>query len=139
MQDFELDPRLARDTFPVRKIAGCQLLLMNDSRYRWLILVPEIPGVTELHELDNTTFDQVSQAIKSISRELQAITNACKMNVAALGNQVPMLHVHIVARQQHDAAWPGPIWGHGEAVPYSEPQRQQLITELAERLLTPRA
>jgi len=136
MADFELDPRLAQDTWQIGQIAGCRLLLMNDARYPWLILVPEITGVTELHELSRDTFTQVTQAIADISKSLQSMTGAPKMNIAALGNQVPMLHIHIIARRSDDAAWPGPVWGHGDPVPYSEHAGQTLLTALQETLLS---
>jgi diadenosine tetraphosphate (Ap4A) HIT family hydrolase len=136
MADFELDPRLAQDTWQIGQIAGCRLLLMNDARYPWLILVPEITGVTELHELSRDTFTQVTRAIADISKGLQSITGAPKMNIAALGNQVPMLHIHIIARRSDDAAWPGPVWGHGDSVPYSEHAGQTLLTALQETLLS---
>lgn len=134
MANFDLDPRLARDTKYVGRIAGSLLLLMNDARYPWLILVPEISGVTELHELDESTFSQVTKAMVVLSKALQDITGAAKMNLAALGNQVPMLHIHIIARQADDAAWPGPVWGHGDAEPYSEAASRALLIALQERL-----
>ncbi len=135
MADFELDPRLARDTAYIGHLAGCQLLLMNDARYPWLILVPEIQGITELHELEETAFSEITQAIKRLSKGLQSMTGAQKMNVAALGNQVPMLHVHIIARYKDDAAWPGPVWGHGVAEPYSNHARRELVAKLQRTLL----
>ena len=136
MADFELDPRLVRDTWHLGHVAGCQLLLMNDARYPWLILVPEIAGVTELHELSRDTFTKVTQAIADISKSLQSMTGASKMNIAALGNQVPMLHIHIIARNSDDDAWPGPVWGHGDPVPYSNDARQTLLAALQETLLS---
>lgn len=136
MADFELDPRLARDTRLVGYIAGCQLLLMNDARYVWLILVPEIPDATELHELEATIFTQVTKAIKHLSQALQSMTGARKMNVAALGNQVPMLHIHIIARHKDDPAWPGPVWGHGDAEPYCEDKCRELVAAMQRTLLS---
>jgi diadenosine tetraphosphate (Ap4A) HIT family hydrolase len=109
---------------------------MNDARYPWLILVPEIAGVTELHELSRDTFTQVTQAIADISKSLQSMTGASKMNIAALGNQVPMLHIHIIARNSDDDAWPGLVWGHGDPVPYSDDARQTLLAALQETLLS---
>jgi diadenosine tetraphosphate (Ap4A) HIT family hydrolase len=109
---------------------------MNDARYPWLILVPEIAGVKELHELNRDTFAQVTQAIADISKSLQSMTSAQKMNIAALGNQVPMLHIHIIARNGDDDAWPGPVWGHGDAEPYSDEARQILLAALQETLLS---
>ena len=96
----------------------------------------EIAGVTELHELSRDTFTQVTQAIADISKSLQSMTGASKMNIAALGNQVLMLHIHIIARNSDDDAWPGPVWGHGDPVPYSDDARQTLLAALQETLLS---
>ncbi len=136
MNSFDLHPQLAEDTLLVGHILGCQLLLMNDSRYPWLILVPEQNDLRELHELPEPEFGQVTQAIRRISASLQGLTKAHKMNIAALGNQVPQLHIHVIARRHDDSAWPGPVWGVGAAVPYSDEERKILIETLREQLLT---
>lgn len=135
MTDFELDPRLAQDTLEVGHIAGCRLLLMNDARYPWLILVPERSNLRELHDLNDDEFSAVTGAIKHLSTGLQALTEAPKMNVAALGNQVPMLHIHIIARRPDDPSWPGPVWGNGAAVAYTQDEQEVLIATLQEQLL----
>ncbi|MBL6814929.1 MAG: HIT domain-containing protein [Pseudomonadales bacterium] len=135
MNAIALHPQLAKDTMLVGRIAGSQLLLMNDARYPWLILVPEHDELRELHELADASYVEVTQGIKQISEKLQALTEAPKMNVAALGNQVPQLHIHIIARRHDDHAWPGPVWGVGEAVPYSEEERRILVATLQEQLL----
>lgn len=132
---FELDPRLRADTFLVGKTDLCSLLLMNDSRYPWLILVPELLGVTEpfdLIKLDQTTLWQESMVLAAF---MKRHFSADKLNVAALGNQVSQLHVHHVARFHHDVAWPGPVWGVGAAVPYGETAAQEQLLALREGLL----
>ena len=131
---FSLHTQLAADTSLIGRLSGCQLLLMNDARYPWLILVPEQDGLRELHELNDKTFQAVTRAIKSLSASLQALTEAPKMNIAALGNLVPQLHIHIIARRHDDAAWPRPVWGEGTPEPYSEDERQVLLATLREKL-----
>lgn len=131
---FSLHTQLAADTSLIGRLSGCQLLLMNDARYPWLILVPEQDGLRELHELNDQTFHAVTHAIKSLSASLQALTEAPKMNIAALGNLVPQLHIHIIARRHDDAAWPGPVWGVGTPKPYSEDERRVLLATLREEL-----
>ena len=131
---FSLHTQLAADTSLIGRLSGCQLLLMNDARYPWLILVPEQDGLRELHELNDKTFQAVTRAIKSLSASLQALTEAPKMNIAALGNLVPQLHIHIIARRHDDAAWPRPVWGEGTPEPYREDERQVLLATLREKL-----
>ncbi len=124
---FELHERLAADTAEVADWPLCRVLLMNDSSYPWLVLVPRRKGVSEVHELDGGDRAQLMEEIAEASRRLQYLTNAHKMNVAALGNVVPQLHVHVVARSTEDAAWPRPVWGVVPATAYGG-------AELAERL-----
>lgn len=121
MASFELHPRLAADTVPVTKLDLCHVLLMQDSRYPWLILVPEQARLRDLHDLSNQDQITAMHEIDRASRVLQEIHQPDKINVAALGNMVPQLHIHVIARFTNDAAWPAPVWGIGEAVPY-EPQ-----------------
>jgi diadenosine tetraphosphate (Ap4A) HIT family hydrolase len=124
---FELDPRLRADTLLVGKTDLCSLLLMNDSRYPWLILVPELLGVTEpfdLTKVDQTTLWEESMVLAAF---MKRHFSADKLNVAALGNQVARFH--------HDEAWPGPVWGVGAAVPYGETAAQEQVLELREGLV----
>ena len=136
MDSFALHPQLANDTELIGRIAGCQLLLMNDARYPWLILVPEHDDMQELHELAEASYVEVTQGIRQISEKLQALMNAPKMNIATLGNQVPQLHIHIIARRHDDHTWPGPVWGAGEAVPYDKREQRLLIATLQKQLLS---
>jgi diadenosine tetraphosphate (Ap4A) HIT family hydrolase len=107
---------------------------MNDSRYPWCILVPRRAGVREIHELREDDQVALLREIVHLSEHMQASFRAHKMNVAALGNQVPQLHVHVIARQTSDPAWPGPVWGVGEAIPYTsdtlEVTREKLVGHL---------
>jgi diadenosine tetraphosphate (Ap4A) HIT family hydrolase len=117
---FELHERLAADTVTVTDWPLCRILLMNDSSYPWLVLVPCRHGVTEIHELDVADRATLIEEMAEAARRLHHHCKADKMNVAALGNVVPQLHVHVIARFAADAAWPKPIWGVVPAKPYGE-------------------
>ena len=134
---FELDPRLATDTFLVGETPLSQVLLMNDTRYPWLILVPRRCDVTEPFELSEVDQAQLWQESMRLGEAMKAHFAADKLNIAALGNQVAQLHVHHVARFHTDDAWPGPVWGVGSAVPYSDAARDALIGELRSLLREP--
>ncbi|HVT26291.1 MAG TPA: HIT family protein [Rhizomicrobium sp.] len=118
MSDFKLHPRLEADTAFVTDLPLCRVLAMNDARYPWLILVPRREA-TELHDLNARDRALLIEQIALTSAKLKSLTNAAKINVGALGNLVPQLHIHIVARNPGDAAWPGPVWGHGAPIPYA--------------------
>lgn len=130
MQQFELDPRLRADTLFVMDWALSRVLLMNDARFPWLVLVPRRAGVTELHELAHAERMVLIEEIARASKGLKAVTAAAKMNVAALGNVVPQLHVHVVARNPLDAAWPKPVWGAGTPEPYGPDAGEVLLQRL---------
>ena len=134
---FELAPRLAADTFLVGEAPLSQVLLMNDARYPWLILVPRRADVTEPFELSEADQAQLWQESMRLGQAMKAHFAADKINIAALGNQVAQLHVHHVARFHTDDAWPGPVWGVGSAVPYSDAARDALIGELRSLLREP--
>ena len=126
---FDLHPKLEADTKQVLDLPLCRVLLMNDCRYPWLILVPRRPDVREIHGLDATDRFQLMEEIAGCSAALEREVEAFKMNVGALGNMVPQLHVHVIARFENDPAWAGPVWGVGEAEPYTE----TAFSETAER------
>lgn len=107
---------------------------MNDSRYPWLILVPEHPGLRDLHDLRNDDQVTAMTEIDLASRALQHLHSPDKINVAALGNMVPQLHIHVIARFTHDPAWPAPVWGIGDAIPYEAGALEPILTGLRERL-----
>ncbi len=134
MSDFILHSKLAADTFEVINLEVSQLLLMNDARYPWLILVPQVSGMRDLHNLSAQQYLAVTQEIVQVSEVLEGVTQAHKMNVGALGNMVPQLHIHIIARQTNDTAWPAPVWGMGEAQPYGQDAADTLIQQLASKL-----
>jgi diadenosine tetraphosphate (Ap4A) HIT family hydrolase len=116
--DFTLHPQLAADCLDIGDWPLCRLLRMNDSTYPWLILVPRVPGARDMIDLSETDQQRLMGEIAEASRILRQVTRAEKLNVAALGNVVPQLHVHVIARFAGDAAWPKPIWGVTPPVPY---------------------
>ncbi|MCG8358691.1 MAG: HIT family protein [Kiloniellales bacterium] len=117
---FKLHERLADDTVEVERWSLSRVLLMNDSSYPWLILVPQRPGLRDFHDLADDDLPVMTGEIVRASRLLQDSFQPHKINVAALGNQVPQLHVHVIARFTDDAAWPGPVWGVVPTAPYAE-------------------
>ena len=121
---FTLHPKLEADTKQVLDLPLCRVRLMNDARFPWLILVPRRPDIREIHALDSADRFQVMEEICGCAAALEHDVGAQKMNVAALGNMVPQLHIHVIARFETDDAWPGPVWSAGEAVPYAEEAMQ---------------
>lgn len=115
---FELDVRLEADTEPVMWLGLCELRVMDDSRWPWLVLVPQRPGASEIHDL--TPLDQAMLTFETnlVAQALKRVTDCTKINSGALGNVVRQLHVHVVARGEGDAGWPGPVWGYGVKEPY---------------------
>ena len=130
MSVVSLHPQLAADSEPVVELALCDVRLITDATYPWLILVPQREGGREIHGLDDVDQQQLMQEISFVSHLFEKLTGADKMNVAALGNMVPQLHVHIIARFVSDAAWPAPVWGATEKTPYSDDALESLIPKL---------
>ncbi len=124
---FILDLRLAVDSEPVLALPLSDVRLMNDARFPWLIMVPRRMGKIEIIDLDVADRALLIDEIAAVSHALKAVTDCHKLNVGALGNAVRQLHVHVIARQTADPAWPGPVWGNGEAVAYRPEERQKLI------------
>ncbi len=130
MKDFELHPRLASDTYAVSNLNLCKLLLMNDSNYPWFILVPRRKNISELFELTKVDRQSLSNEVDELSKRLSLHFNAKKMNVAAMGNIVPQLHIHVIVRKETDAAWPNPIWNNVDIVPYEKNISDDLIKDI---------
>ncbi len=130
MPDFQLDPRIASDTVLVKALALSDLRLMNDRRFPWLVLVPRRAAITEIIDLADIDRAALFAEIVTVSSALRQATGCHKLNVAALGNIVRPLHVHVVARFEGDAAWPGPVWGSGTAVKYAPAEAERLIASL---------
>ncbi|MFB0962985.1 MAG: HIT domain-containing protein [Pseudomonas sp.] len=117
---FKLDERLFKDTVVLGDFTLCRVLLMNDRRYPWLILVPRRAGISELIELNMAEQQQLWQETSYVGQVLKDVFQADKINIATLGNVVKQLHMHIVVRMQDDAAWPAPVWGNGAAQGYTD-------------------
>ena len=115
---FQLDLRLAADTVSVTQRGAIDIRMMRDARYHWLVLVPQIDNAVEWFDLPDVASRDLFTAAKESAQRLQALTRADKMNIAALGNMVAQLHVHVIARHKDDAAWPAPVWGVGDAVDF---------------------
>jgi len=128
--EWSLHPQLAADTVPVGDLALSRALLTNDANFPWLILVPRQPGLVELIDLDENAQVQLLREIATCARVLKSITECEKLNIAALGNQVPQLHVHVIARRHSDAAWPKPVWGAAPPTAYNPTIRDGLIGAL---------
>jgi diadenosine tetraphosphate (Ap4A) HIT family hydrolase len=116
---FTLDARLVADTHPVGDLEFSRVLLMNDARFPWLILVPRRAGLRDLIDLPREDQHVLLDEIDRCARTLHALEKPDKLNVAALGNVVAQLHVHVIARFANDAAWPRPVWGCGERAAYT--------------------
>jgi len=128
--DFTLHPQLAADTIEVARWDCCRVLLMNDASYPWLILVPQRTGLRDLHQLAPDDLALVTAEVVRASRALETLFQPDKINIAAIGNMVPQLHIHVVARYETDAAWPRPVWGVAPAVPYAEAALAERIAAL---------
>jgi diadenosine tetraphosphate (Ap4A) HIT family hydrolase len=115
---FQLDLRLANDTIFLGKLALCELRLMNDSRWPWLVLVPVRVGAVEIHDISEDDQVLLARETALAAKLLKTLTNCEKINSAALGNVVRQLHVHVVARSENDPNWPRPVWGFGTRAPY---------------------
>nr|WP_284691445.1 HIT family protein [Pinirhizobacter soli] len=126
-----LDPRLAADTVPVAELALCSVRLMDDARFGWLVLVPRQEGLVEVTDLPADERELMWQEVELAGEALREVFPCDKLNIGALGNIVRQLHVHVVARREGDAAWPGPVWGSGVAEPYTPAERQARVAELA--------
>ena len=132
-QPFELHPRLAEDCIPFGRFYLCRLLLMNDSRYPWFILVPEKPGLSEIYQLNRGERATLMEESNLLAGNLADLYRADKMNIAAIGNLVPQLHIHHVVRYKTDAAWPAPVWGKFDPIPYTEDEVATLAGQIHDR------
>jgi diadenosine tetraphosphate (Ap4A) HIT family hydrolase len=130
---FQLSERLAADSIFLADWPLCQLRLMDDARFPWLILVPRRAGLEEWTELSLADSATLSAEIAMAGRGLAEMFRPAKLNVGALGNIVRQMHVHVIARFEADAAWPGPVWGQGTRIPYEAAEHNRLCTELVKR------
>ena len=131
---YALHPQLAEETVPVCDLDLCRVLLSRDATYPWLVLSPRREGLRDLHDLSEADGLTALAEIRRCSQALVDLFGPDKMNIAALGNQVPQLHIHIIARFTTDPAWPGPVWGKVPPAPYGEAARDALIARLRKAL-----
>ena len=131
---FQLHPRLKQDCITIGRFDLCQLLMMNDSQYPWFILVPEKADIKEIYQLSKPERQLLTEESSYLAENMATLYNADKMNIAAIGNLVPQLHIHHVVRYQGDKAWPAPIWGKFAAVPYTPQQITDNIDRVKKQL-----
>ena len=127
---FTLHPTLQKDCIELGQLELCRVLLMNDSQFPWLILVPERENISEIHQLSTDEQQQLMRESSSIAEQLATLYHADKMNIAALGNMVPQLHIHHVVRYKTDKAWPAPIWGKFDALAYTDEELDSTLKKL---------
>ncbi|GGC73534.1 HIT domain-containing protein [Marinobacter halophilus] len=127
---FQLHERLAEDTHSLGYSRLCEIRLMNDSTWPWLILVPAVPDIREIYQLEHGQQLRLIEESSALSKGMMELFRGDKMNVAALGNMVPQLHLHHIVRFDDDPAWPGPVWGKQAPVPYSEQELAEVIASL---------
>ncbi|MET4024573.1 diadenosine tetraphosphate (Ap4A) HIT family hydrolase [Marinobacter sp. MBR-99] len=127
---FQLHERLAADTHHLGYSRLCEILLMNDSTWPWLILVPAVPDIREIYQLDHKQQVRLLEESSTLSQGMMELFSGDKMNVAALGNMVPQLHLHHIVRFEGDPAWPGPVWGKQAHVPYTDDELADIHARL---------
>ena len=127
-------PNSSAITVPIGDLALCRALLINDANYPWMLLVPRRPGVVEIIDLSEAEQVRLMAEIARASKAIKAMTGCEKINVAALGNVVPQLHVHVIARGRSDPAWPKPVWGAVPPIAYSESALRSVLADLRERM-----
>lgn len=132
--DFTVHEQLATDTAFIADWTLSRVLLMNDARFTWLILVPRRPDVTEIFDLSEQDRQILTGEFSRAGENLKKITGCDKINVCIIGNQVPQLHVHVIARKEDDDVWPSPVWSRGFAVPYSPEALEQAVGVLVNGL-----
>ena len=131
---WSLHSQLKKDTIDIGDLPLCKVLVIKDAHYPWLLLVPRREGAVEIIDLDEVAQAQLMTEISRVSRSLKEITKCDKLNVAALGNLVPQLHVHVIARRTSDVAWPRPVWGVAPAVAYGDNAQRTLIEAVRRKL-----
>jgi diadenosine tetraphosphate (Ap4A) HIT family hydrolase len=127
-----LHPQLKKDCFVLGEFNLCALLLLNDANYPWFILVPKRENIREIHQLSEKDQQQLMAESMFFSRTLEQVFQPDKLNIAALGNVVPQLHIHHIARFTSDACWPAPVWGAVNAIPYRQKQIEAIKNQLFE-------
>ena len=130
----ELHPRLQQDTRAVGETPSFWIRYMNDQRFAWLIVVPRVAEISEWHDLNPEQQHELLDLVNRCALHLKSLASADKINIGALGNMVPQLHVHVIARHRDDPCWPGPVWGCGRPQPWPPEQAPGWLNSLRERL-----
>lgn len=134
IEQFRLHPQLGHDCIDLGRLGLCRLLMMNDNLYPWFILVPEKAGVTEIYQLNKPEQLLLIEESCFLAENLALLYQADKMNIAAIGNLVPQLHIHHIVRYRNDRAWPAPVWGKFDRVPYTQDQINDHIIRIKNQL-----
>ena len=124
---FYLHPQLQQDCIDIGKFRLCRLLMMNDKRYPWFVLVPEVAEISEIYQLSSTQQILLIEESSYLASQLKHVYKADKLNIAAIGNMVPQLHLHHIVRYQADDVWPAPVWGKLPAIPYSRTEITETV------------
>ena len=131
---WSLHPKLKEDTIDIGDLPLCKVLVIKDANYPWLLLVPRRTGAVEIIDLDEVEQAQLTAEVSRVARALKDITKCDKLNIAALGNMVPQLHVHVIARRTGDAAWPRPVWGVVPPLAHDAAEVQHFISALRRKI-----
>lgn len=131
---FEIHPRLASSGFEIGALGGCRLLLKNNAIFPWFLLVPEVEGIQDLHQLEPGRYLEVMLALRQVSEFVARYFSPEKLNVGCIGNQVRQLHLHIVGRSSSDSAWPGTVWTYAEKIPYQLAQVEEITAAARDHL-----
>ena len=131
---WSLHPQLTQDTIDIGDLPLCRVLVIKDAHYPWLLLVPRRPEVTEIIDLDEVGQAQLMTEVSRVARALKEVTRCDKLNIAALGNLVPQLHVHVIARRSNNAAWPRPVWGVMPPLAHDAEEVQNFIGALRRKI-----
>ncbi len=123
---FEIHPRLASGGFEIGRLGGCRLLLKNNALFPWLLLVPEVEGIEDLHQLPPGQYEEVMATVRRVSEFVAGYFHPEKLNVACIGNQVRQMHIHIVGRSANDPAWPGTVWVYEGKRDYSDEEIEKI-------------
>lgn len=134
MNDWSLNRQLEQDTINIGDLPLSRVLVVNDGNYPWLMLVPRRAGAIDVTDLNEVEQGQLMTEINRVGRALKDIVKPEKLNIAALGNMVPQLHIHIIARRKTDAAWPRPVWGVVPPVAHDPQEIERFISALRSKI-----
>lgn len=129
--NFKIDPTLEKDSVYIKNLKLCQLRLINNSDFPWLVLIPMKNNLVEITDLSDDEYDQMNSEIKNVAAKFKETLNADKLNIATIGNVVPQLHIHIIARYIDDKLFPKPVWG-SKLVPYSKDKLNKMVDSIRE-------